>query len=690
MTGTTPKPPHDSSVLRWAFEQSPTLLMVFDTAGRLLRLNDAAVQTLGRPAEDAVGKRLTELLPGPEYEDAQRRIDKVVTTGDSDYAELTLRLPGETWAHDWAVSTFPLTDGGSGVRAVGMVVRDYAQLQGARERLELLNESRSRIGESLEVTGTARELADVTVPRFADVVAVDLFEAVLRGDQPDPVPAGPVLLHRAVHRSVRGADERTTAGLVHQYPGSSVAARCLATGRAELYDPAPADAVRQLIGVTPSGGRPRYSLIVAPVRARGTVLGLTWLLRDTTVRRAFTPDDLSVVENLLGRVAVCLDNARRYTRERGIALTLQRSMLPAAPPQHIAAETAMRYLPAGGGAGACGDWFDVIPLPGARVGLVVGDVVGHGVHASAAMGRLRTAVRTLADIDLPPDELLARLDAIVTHSGPDRCDSDDNSGQIPGDIGATCLYAVYDPVARTLAVSRAGHPPPVLVTPDGSAQIIDVPAGPPLGLGSLLFETTELALPDGSLLALFTDGLFEGRGLDPDERLDQLGHALAAPAASLEDLSDRVVKAMALETQADDIALLLARVQGLDRAQVASWDFRADPAVVAEARLRACRKLVDWGLEDAMFTTELVVSELVTNAITHASGPVRLRLIKDRSSLICEVSDSTSTAPQVRRARLSDEDGRGLMLVAQLTERWGTRNTSGGKTIWTEQPLTGD
>ncbi|MFI8462003.1 SpoIIE family protein phosphatase [Kitasatospora sp. NPDC085464] len=391
-----------------------------------------------------------------------------------------------------------------------------------------------------------------------------------------------------------------------------------------------------------------------------------------------------ITEDVVTRAAICLDNARRFTRERGIALTLQRSLLPREPTVHPAAETAFRYVPAGGSAGAAGDWFDAIPLPGARIGLVVGDVVGRGINASATMGRLRTAVRTLADIDLPPDELLTHLDDIVTHTTSPQVTDDD--AEIPGDIGATCLYAVYDPVSRTCSLARAGHPAPVLVRPDGTIRAVDLPIGPPLGLGSLPFEATELDVPEGSLLALFTNGLVESRDHDVDEGIRTLRRVLDRPATPLDALCDSVLETLHPQPDGDDVALLLIRTRGLDQDSLASWDLPSDAAVVAQARRSVRDRLGTWGLEELAFVTELVVSELVTNAIRYATGSIRLRLIKDRT-LTCEVSDGSSTSPHLRRARLSDEGGRGLLLVAQLTERWGTRYTRTGKTIWAEQPI---
>lgn len=284
-----------------------------------------------------------------------------------------------------------------------------------------------------------------------------------------------------------------------------------------------------------------------------------------------------------------------------------------------------------------GDWFDVIPLSGARVALVVGDVVGHGIHAAATMGRLRAAVQTLADIDLTPDEVLAHLDDMVSRIAEE---TDDESGV----TGATCLYAVYDPVARHYTLARAGHPAPALVSPRGTAQLVDLPSGPPLGLGGLPFESIRMDVPEGSILALYTDGLIQSHSLDADQGLRQLLDALAVPQTPLEDLCDAAVASLSANRPGDDAALLLARTHALGEDHVASWDIAKDPAAVAPARARAARQLAVWGLDELAFTTELVVSELVTNAIRYASGPIRLRLIRDRT-LICEVSDGSSTSP---------------------------------------------
>ncbi len=368
---------------------------------------------------------------------------------------------------------------------------------------------------------------------------------------------------------------------------------------------------------------------------------------------------------------------RRLAHSREVALTLQEGLLPGDLPESGAVRVCHRYVPADTDAGVGGDWFDVIPLSGARVALVVGDVAGHGIEAAATMGRLRTSVHTLADLDLAPDEVLVRMDDLVARLG---------EGRAGGEAGAACLYLVYDPVSGLCTGARAGHPPPAVVAADGAVTFPDLPANPPLGLGSTAFESAEFPVGEAAVIALYTDGLLGLRGRDPDEATARLAAALRPAGRPLEDICDGVFAALVDGGAEDDIALLLARTRVIDPEWVAAWQFPATPQAVAEARAAACEKLSEWNLQEKAFPTELVVSELVTNAVTHACGPVGLRLVYDHS-LICEVSDASSTSPHVRHARLLDEGGRGLYLIANLAERWGTRHSPAGKTIWAEQSL---
>ncbi|MEU6375568.1 SpoIIE family protein phosphatase [Streptomyces sp. NPDC046909] len=519
-------------------------------------------------------------------------------------------------------------------------------------RLSLVNEAGLRIGTTLDIARTTQELADLAAEHFADLVTVDLLDSAIRGQD---VPAADPPVLRRVAQLPDPAEQQ-----LHSYVDGSPPALALATGQPSRHQDPPT--------------------LVVPLRARGITLGVARFVRHRTTD-PYDDEDLLLAQEIAARAAVAVDNARRYTHARATALTLQRSLLQHHVPPQSAVEVACRYLPAGDRVGVGGDWYDVIPLSGARVALVVGDVVGHGIHAAATMGRLRTAVRTLADIDLPPDELLTHLDDIVIRLSAEA--ADDPAIDTAGDIGATCLYAVYDPVSRRCTLARAGHVLPVLVTRDGTVDLLDLPPGPPLGLGGLPFEAAEVDLAEGSLLALYTDGLIEARDHDVEAGLDLLRHALARPGPSLEATCDTVLEALLPARPDDDVALLLARTHALGVRQVATWELDADPAAVAGARSAVARQLRTWGLEELDFTAELVVSELVTNAIRYGRPPIQLRLIHDRG-LLCEVSDAGGTTPHLRRARAYDEGGRGLLLVAQLAEHWGTRHAAHGKTVWAE------
>ncbi|MGI5378959.1 SpoIIE family protein phosphatase [Streptomyces sp. CA-251387] len=555
----------------------------------------------------------------------------------------------------------------------------------ARRRLELLHDASVRIGTTLDVTRTAEELAEVTVPRFADFVAVDLPDPVLRGEEPDAL-GGRAALRRVALRAVRRDPHHLyDVGDLVEYVPSTPQARSLET-RQSVLEPVLAEAggwiaqdPERLQRVLAAG---IHSLITVPLRARGTTLGVVSFYRSLQPA-PFEDDDLSLAQELAGRAAICIDNARRYTREHNTALTLQRSLLPRGRPEQSAVEVAYRYLPAQAGVG--GDWFDVIPLSGARVALVVGDVVGHGLHAAATMGRLRTAVHNFCSLDLPSEDVLTHLDDLVGRL--DRGEGWAAEGTPDsGIVGATCLYAVYDPVSRHCTLSRAGHPLPAVVAPDGTVDFVDLPSGPPLGLGGMPFETVELELAEGSQLVLYTDGLIEDRHRDIEAGMDRLRTVLARADRPPEETCEAILDALLPARPVDDVALLVARTHTLGADRVAQWDLPSDPAVVSRARTAVTDQLAAWHLDELAFTTELIASELVTNAIRHATGPVQLRLLRDRA-LICEVSDGSNTSPRLRRARSTDEGGRGLFLVAQLTERWGTRYAPNGKVIWTEQPL---
>jgi PAS domain-containing protein/anti-sigma regulatory factor (Ser/Thr protein kinase) len=438
-----------------------------------------------------------------------------------------------------------------------------------------------------------------------------------------------------------------------------------------------------------TGGKHAWAYLPLVVSGRPTGC----LVLSFSQPRRFAEQERTLLTALCGLVAQALERARLYDVEHARVRELQRGLLPRVLPSPPAVTAAARYVPATEGLDVGGDWYDVIPLSADRVALVVGDVMGHGLSEAATMGRLRTAVHTLAELELTPDELLAHLNDLVS--------------ALSDDIYATCLYAVYDPITRLCAIARAGHPPPAIVHPDGKVHFPDLPPDPPLGAATPPFETIEFTVPEGSLLVLYTDGLIKSARRDIDSGMARLASTLAtvnphAPsthglgtdtdrhgeAEYLGQLCTALTSALvpATEPASDDAAVLVARTYALAAENVASWKLPEDPVAAGQAREHVRRQLSDWQLDDLVMTTELIASELIGNVIRHAKGPIRLRLIRSRS-LICEVADGSLTTPHIRRALDTDEGGRGLQLITALSQRWGTRYTSDGKCIWTEQSM---
>ncbi|WP_181802682.1 SpoIIE family protein phosphatase [Streptomyces shenzhenensis] len=689
------------SVLDGFLTRSPIGMAVMDPELRYVWLNDTLEQFGGVPREQRLGRRLSELLPGLQANTIETLMRKVLATREpvTDYEYLGWSWSDPHRQRAYSTSFFPLVDADDSVTGVCYMVSDVTERWTARQLLSLVNEAGTRIGTTLDVLRTAQELADFAVPRFADFVVVDLLEPVLSTEghgtwltDAGPAPARPVM-RRAALKTVREGGPEAVAQIGDRVdflpPPHGV--DLLIRGEPVLI---PELTPEDHLWITAQPARTArirefglHTLISVPMRARNTVLGLTTFARSLNPL-SFEPDDVLLAQELVARAAVCVDNARRYTREHTAAVTLQRSLLPQALTGGTALDVASSYLPADAADGVGGDWFDVIPLSGARVALVVGDVVGHGLAAAASMGRLRTAVQTLADMDMPPDELLAHLDDLVLRLAEEENTGAVVEGSTDTFVGATCLYAVYDPVTRRCAMARAGHPPPVVVSPDGHVHFPEIPAGPPLGLGGMAFEATEIELAEGSLFGLYTDGLIEGCDQDVELGMARLRSALTGPGADLDTLCTAAVQQLVAVPQPDDIALLLARTHALGAGHVVSWDVPVSPAAVAEVRADAVRQVVAWGYDELAMTTELIVSELVTNAIRYAEPPIRLRLLRD-ARLTCEVADASSTAPRLRHARSTDEGGRGLFLVAQLAHRWGARYTGEGKIIWAEQEIPG-
>ncbi|MCF3105695.1 SpoIIE family protein phosphatase [Streptomyces roseoverticillatus] len=684
------------------FGQSPLGFFFFGTDLTLLRVNESFAQAFGRPADWHRGRTPHDFLPRGEAERLTAALRQVLDSGKpvSDI-QLVGPVPGHTERRRWSVSLYRLHSGSGrpiGVAALATDVtgrrRAEREAAGVRRNLALLNEAGARIGNSLDLETTARELLDVAVPQFCDLASVDLYQGLLAGDEAPPGLAdGSAELRRVAYASavsgapVAGGEKPVQVGEVHRYAFHSPCAAALRTAQVQVIP-------RRENEDGPELGAVVQSTLAVPMVARdNTVVGLAQFSR-TKGSEPFGERDTALAVELAARAAVCIDNARLYRREHERAVILQRSLLPPGDPEAAGLEIACRYLPANAATEVGGDWFDVIELPGHRTALVVGDVMGRGLRAAVAMGELRTAVRTLAMLDLEPAEVLSALDEIAHGLGRPGGKQSSTRGVRGGvraaDLSevylATCVYAVYDPVTRRCTIANAGHLPPVLVEAGRPAELLDVQPGMPLGVGGELFEETVVDLPDGALLALYTDGLVESRDHALDEGLEAFREALTGPSRPLEEVCEHVLGALDTHHGEDDIALLMARLRGLPDEHVGDWTLPAEPRSVARARELARQQLPQWGLDNLVDTTELLVSELVTNALRYGEGEIRLRLLLDRT-LVCEVWDGGLVQPRRRRARDTDEGGRGLQLVGMLSAAWGSRRTPHGKTVWFELAL---
>ncbi|MFC1408224.1 SpoIIE family protein phosphatase [Streptacidiphilus sp. N1-12] len=562
------------------------------------------------------------------------------------------------------------------------------------DRLRYVDAATRRIARGLDLDETLGELRLTTVPAFADAILTYLCDPLPVGGEKSASAAAPLnlRLHQAEQtladldatepwappQAVRHAALGAAASEHLTVPAKLAA--LLRAGR-PVFGDAPGTAptvaallapVARALGTPPQDRR----LIVAPLYGRHRALGAIVLLRGTD-RPAFTADDLLVASQLATHTALGLDKAALYGREASVADALQRAMLPSSLPEPAGVRLASRYLPSSETARVGGDWYDAIPLPGNRVALVVGDVMGHSMTSAAIMGQLRTTVQTLAGLDLPPDEVLHHLDEQAQRLGSEHM--------------ATCLYAIYDPVSHRLLVANAGHPPPVLLHPDGRTEVLWIPPGAPIGVGGVAFESVELPAPAGATLLLYTDGLVESRDRDVWTGVELLCdrlHAAAAALASppLEQLCDQVLGILGPGGRDDDIALLAARFDGIPSHDVAYWFLDPRPQTAERARRLTRRTLRRWGLDSMLDSTELMVSEVVTNAVRFASRPITLRLLRT-DMLRCEVSDDSPKVPRMRHAQPGDEGGRGLFLVDWLAQRWGATRLSTGKVVWFEQQI---
>ncbi|MEV6761579.1 SpoIIE family protein phosphatase [Streptomyces sp. NPDC051105] len=558
------------------------------------------------------------------------------------------------------------------------------------DRLRYVGAATRRIARGFDTDEIVLGLCRAAVPTYSDAALVYLRDPLPVGDER---PAGPAVLRLRRTDRIKGPgaeglvwpaetvddeqDDLDAADWSEVVPGGALAEVLRGVRPVFADDPATRAALSELVGEDSAlNGWAGTHAILAPLRGRRRVTGAVVFLRRPE-RPAFEPADLLVAAQLATHTALGVDKAVLYSREAFIADRLQRAMLPHSLPRPTGVRLAVRYLPAAETARVGGDWYDAIPLPGSRVALVVGDVMGHSMTSAAVMGQLRTTALTLAGLDLPPQEVLHHLDEQAQRLGTDRM--------------ATCLYVVYDPVSHRITVANAGHPPPILLHPGGKTEVLAVPPGAPIGVGGIDFEAVELDAPAGATLLLYTDGLVESRLRDVWTGIEQLRERLAATAQltgpdrppPLEALCDEVLDMLGPGDRDDDIALLAARFDGIAPSDVAYWTF--DPEVGSPGRARRLTRqaLAGWGLEELTDTAELLVSEIVTNAVRHASRPISLRLLRT-DVLRCEVGDDVPQLPRLRRASPEEEHGRGLFLVNRLARRWGTTRLGTGKNVWFE------
>lgn len=650
------------------------------------------------PGADALAARLPEILPSMSPQDCARIVSQVLELG---YPVLDIsqheRVPVTP---DWGVprrverrvrlrraAELAETDPEAAREAERELASDL-EYAAVRERLEFLNEVSGAIGSSLDLARTIQEVSEAVVPRFTDVAGTYLREQVMAGEGfPDGPPDATTMWHRVAleHNDEPGRwEDVVPVGESMPFPAHTPFFQCMTSGEPVLVPRISEETGNAIAAqfdkrdISPLINN--RSMLVVPLKARHVVLGFMILLRHRE-RVEFNDMDRVTGAELASRAGLVLDNARMYTYQENVAETLQDSMLPRVAPRMAGCDTATRYLPGTRLGRVGGDWFDTIKLPGSRTALVVGDVMGHGLNSAAMMGQLRTAVQTMATLDLPPAQLLRNLDDLAQRLG---------DGYL-----ATCLYAVYDPIGHELRLANAGHIPPVLVRAEyARAELLELPTGAPIGVGSVPFETVTVPVAPGDRLVLCTDGLVEVRGTDIGDGLAALCESAAHPAASMDAACDTIIRELARTTSTahggrkDDVALLMARLNGIGEQDVAAWTFPSEPREVSRARALVREQLAGWRLpDDAAETAELLVSELVTNAVRHAHGDhVELRLVRTEA-LLCEVSDEDSAPPVLRDTADEHSPGRGLRVLTRLAHEWGTSRTARGKKVWFEQTL---
>ncbi|MDT0468075.1 SpoIIE family protein phosphatase [Streptomyces gibsoniae] len=673
----------EAAALEALFHQSATGLLILDADLRILRINLIRPVLHEAPPERVMGRRFTDVYDFSAPGEVEAMADGVLASGAPARGRLVgvrpKGAPGPEYLFSVSVSRLESPPG----RILGVLVEmlDVTEREKVTDRLRVFGSVRRRVGQTLDVVATCQELVQAVVPDLADIAVVEVVDAVVRGEDAPLSPLGREVPLRRAAIGHSGGEEQIQAhpvGDVRALPFTTPYAQTLADLKPRLValgpdtpwlaaDPPRAEAIRA------SGA---HSLITAPLTLRGTVLGLLSLYR-TDQADVYDNGDIILALAVAAHTTLSIDNARRYTREHTIALTVQRHVLPPRPATRTTVETARLCVPSvvGGGGG-----YDTFALPGARTALVIGEAAGQGIHAATTLGQIRTAIHSLAALDLEPDELLARLNDTAISLVQERA-ALPPGGPLP--LTGSCVYAVYDPLAQTCTIALAGHPPPVIAHPDGRTEIPHLPSGPPLGSAEgPPFAATTIPVADGSVLAFYTAPL-----LHTAPAPDTLQRVLARPDRPLQDLCDDMLYRLRTDTRQGDVILLLARTHAFPADQVATWHLDQHPKAAATARTHAQNQLAHWGVvEETACTTEMIVSELVTNAVRYGTPPLRLQLIKD-CTLTCEVHDANSLAPRLRHAKTVDEGGRGLFIVAQLAQNWGVRYSLDGKTVWAEQIL---
>jgi serine phosphatase RsbU (regulator of sigma subunit)/anti-sigma regulatory factor (Ser/Thr protein kinase) len=673
-----------------------TLILGIDKAGRIRQHDRGAGDVLaggvlaGEPSA-LIGTELCSLLAVPDG--APAGVLQSMIDGACSNREGTTVLAFRTANHATAeavVTVQPIRSADPELAAqVIMRIAPPVQerfLDPAVMRQVMIDGAVRRAGGALDIDQMAPELMGTIVPHFCNAAELMVLESLVAEDE---FPSEPMDASQLVRRLAVAHDDGNTAwdaafptGEILRYPASlPVYTQCMDTGKpvCELVSQESAEAMAQAWIRRPVAGLlSGVSMLLLPLIARDVMLGFIVCVRRRGYRR-FDAYDVEIGMEFAARAAIFMDNAQRYSRERATALTLQRSMLPTQTglsyPSSV--EVRHRYLPGSKLIEVGGDWYESIALPGGRVALVVGDVAGHGVRAAVTMGRLRTAIHTLAMLELPPAETLQQLNELMQELGEREPHF------------ATCVYAIFDAVSGTCEVASAGHLPPLLVRPDGTNELLDVPQAPPLGVGAGLIQSRTLSVQDGSLLVLYTDGLVEKRSRDIDEGIGRLREIFGPGSTDepLEELCRATLAGVYADEHRDDIAVLMARLRRLPREDIVSWTLPSELTSASRARSVIRRPLRRWGLADLLPTAELLVSELVTNAVRYAQGKIGLRLVREDKALVCEVLDDSAALPRLRHPDDSDERGRGLQVVSQLAQRWGARRAASGKVVWCELPV---